>query len=138
MKAEHKMRAMSCKFSIIKQDTNCTSQTVGQIIFESPSLQLACPKNIYVGILKWFWTVLPGQKKLCLCILRNKYGFKIGNAMEKLSLFWPGINAHNGLILIHKEVLGCANSNGTGFEAVYSDVFELWAISIHYLWNCSS
>ena len=35
-------------------------------------------------------------------------------------------------------VFGCANSNGTGFEAAYSDVSELWAICRHYLGNCSS
>ena len=35
-------------------------------------------------------------------------------------------------------VLGHADSNGTGFEAVHSDVSELWAICMHYLGNCSS
>ena len=31
------------------------------------------------------------------------------------------------------QVFGCANSNSTGFEVVYSDVSEFWAICMHYL-----
>ena len=33
---------------------------------------------------------------------------------------------------------GCADSNGTGFEAVHSDVSELLATCMHYLGNYSS
>ena len=36
------------------------------------------------------------------------------------------------------KVFGHANSNGTGFEVVYSDVSELWAVCMHYLGNCST
>ena len=35
-------------------------------------------------------------------------------------------------------VFGCANSNGTSFEAVHSDVSMLWAKCMHYLGNCQS
>ena len=34
------------------------------------------PKNLHAGIFKWFWTVLPGQKQLCI-FLKNKYGFQV-------------------------------------------------------------
>ena len=33
------------------------------------------PKNLYAGIFKWFWAVLPGEKQLCI-FLKNKYGFQ--------------------------------------------------------------
>ena len=33
----------------------------------------------------------------------------------------------------HMQVFGCANSNATGSETLYSDVSELWAICMHYL-----
>ena len=35
-------------------------------------------------ILKWLWAVLPGQKQLCV-FLSNKYGYQIGNAMDKIN-----------------------------------------------------
>ena len=59
---------------------------------------MACQKNLYTGTFKWFLAVLSGQKQLCV-FLRNKYGFQIGNAKKKQTLFWPGRNAQNGLIL---------------------------------------
>ena len=31
------------------------------------------------------------------------------------------------------QIFLCADSNGTGFEAVHSDVSELWAIFMHYI-----
>ena len=60
-------------------------------------------------------------------------------------MLWENINS----ILTRKKcskwletqciwVFGCANSNDTGFEAVHSDVSELWAICMHYCGNCSS
>ena len=54
---------------------------------------------------------------------------------KKLILFSPGTNAANALILHACRLLDLP---GKGFEAVNSDVSELWAISIHYLGNCSS
>ena len=39
-------------------------------------------------------------KNNLVCIFfRNKYGYQIGNAVEKKTLFWQGWNAQNGLIL---------------------------------------
>ena len=32
---------------------------------------------------------------------------------------------------------GHVDSDGTGFDAVHSDVSELWAICMYYLGNCS-
>ena len=57
---------------------------------------------------------------------------------EKETLFWPGRNAQNGLILHTFWVFGCADSNSTGFEAVHPDVSVLWTICMHYLGDCSS
>ena len=48
------------------------------------------------------------------------------------------INAHNGLIPTHKEVLGLADSNGISFEATHLDVSELWSVCMHYFGNGSS
>ena len=45
------------------------------------------PKNLYTETLKWFQAVLPGQKQLCV-LVRNKYGFQIGNAIEKIKLYF--------------------------------------------------
>ena len=63
---------------------------------------------------------------------------QIENAMEKLALFQKGINAHNGLLPTHKEVLGLADSNGISFEATHLDVSELWSVFMHYFGNGSS
>ena len=70
------------------------------------SIAISMPKRLQVGIFKWFWAVLPGQKQLC-AFFRNKYGFQIGSAMEKKTLFWPGRNAQNGLILNVGRFLMC-------------------------------
>ena len=35
------------------------------------------PQTLHAGIFKWFWAVLPGQKQLCLYILKNKYDIQI-------------------------------------------------------------
>ena len=54
------------------------------------------PKNLNAGTFKWFEVVLPDQKQLCV-FLRNKYGFQIGNTMQKYemlgtgSIFAPGV-----------------------------------------------
>ena len=42
------------------------------------------PKNLNVGIFKWFQAVLPGQNSFVCVFLRNKYGFQTGNATEKI------------------------------------------------------
>ena len=34
------------------------------------------PKNLYAGIFKWLWAVLPGQKKLYI-FKEKKYDFQI-------------------------------------------------------------
>ena len=56
-------------------------------------------QNIYAETLKWFWAVLPGQNQLCLCILRNKYGFQMGNAMEA-----PPSKTYTLLTFVHNDV----------------------------------
>ena len=43
----------------------------------------------------------PGSKQLYLCILRNKYGYQIRNAMEKKNSVWPGRNAKMAWYSIH-------------------------------------
>ena len=40
-------------------------------------------QNLHAGTFRWFWAVLPGHKQLCLCILRNKYGFQIQKLWKK-------------------------------------------------------
>ena len=35
------------------------------------------PKNLYAGIFKWFWAVLPGQNNFVRKILKIKYGYQI-------------------------------------------------------------
>ena len=47
------------------------------------TIVISTPKNLHAETFKWFWTVLPGEKQLCV-FLRNKYGYLIGNAMEKI------------------------------------------------------
>ena len=36
------------------------------------TIAIGIPKNIYVGIFKWFWTVLPGQKQHSLYIFKDQ------------------------------------------------------------------
>ena len=43
------------------------------------------------GLSKWFQAVLPSQKQLCV-FLRNKYGFQIGNAMDKITVLILSLN----------------------------------------------
>ena len=58
--------------------------------------------------------------------------------MEKINSVLTRKKCSKWLDTPHIQVFGYVNSNGTGFEAVHSDVSELWAICMHYLQNCSS
>ena len=49
------------------------------------TVAISMPKNLNAETFKWFQAVLPGQKQLCV-FLRNKYGYQIGNTMEKNKL----------------------------------------------------
>ena len=60
------------------------------------------------------------------------------NALKKNSLFLPGRNTQNGLILHACNFWDMPIAMAQVFEAVHSDVSELWAICMHYLGNCSS
>ena len=52
--------------------------------------------------------------------------------MEKINSILTRKKCSKWLKTPHIKVFGCANSNGTGFEAVHSDVSQLWAICMHY------
>ena len=56
--------------------------------------------------------------------------------MEENKLFCARNKFPKGLILHTCRFFGCADSNGTGFEPVHSNVSELWTISMHSLGNC--
>ena len=72
-----------CKIPIIKQDTNFIYLTNFWLDKHlTTTIAIGMPKNLYTVIFKWFWSLLPGQKQLCV-FLKNKFGFQIGNAMEK-------------------------------------------------------
>ena len=48
-------------------------------------MAIGMPKNLYAKISSDF--EYSSWSKTTLCILRNKYGFQIGNAMEKINCF---------------------------------------------------
>ena len=59
-----------------------------------------CNQHAQNLLFKDFQMILSSSSwsKTTLCNLRNKYGYQIANAMEKLTLFWLGRNAQNDLI----------------------------------------
>ena len=63
----------------------------------------------------------------------------------EIKLLWKKLNSiltrekcSKSLNTPHILVFGHADSSDTGFEAVHSDISELWAICMHYLGNYSS
>ena len=58
--------------------------------------------------------------------------------MEKISSILTRKKCSKWLDTPYMQFFGHANSKGTGFETVHSDVSKLWAICMHYLGNCSS
>ena len=98
-----KMRVIFAKFPLLREIQTLSHKLLVRQTSNHHHCDWSCPKNWYAVTFKWFWAVLPGQK---ICVfLRNKYDFQIGNAMEKWTLFWPGRNAQNGLILHAFEFL---------------------------------
>ena len=74
-----------CKIPFIKQYTNFISHCSSDKLLTT-TIAIDMPENLCAKTLKWFWAVLPGQKQFCV-FLRNKHGFQIGNAIEKMNYF---------------------------------------------------
>ena len=58
--------------------------------------------------------------------------------MEKSNSILTRKKCSKSLDTPHILVFESADPNGTGFEAVHSDISQLWAICVHYLGNYSS
>ena len=81
-----------CKIPIIKQDTNFITQSLVRQT-SNTTIAITMPKNLYAGIFKWFWAVLPGQKQLSLYIFNEQYASKLSalkiveSALNELKMY---------------------------------------------------
>ena len=74
---------------------------------------------------------------ITLCIFKEQIWLPNIKYHEKNSIL-TRMKCSKGFDTLCIWVFGCANSNGTGFEAEHSDVSQLWIICMHYLGNYSS
>ena len=83
-----------CKFPLLSKIQTLSHKLLVKLL--TTTSEIGMPKHLHAGTFKWFWTVLSGQKQLCV-FLRNKYGLQM---LWKNTLFCPGRNAQNGLVLL--------------------------------------
>ena len=99
--------------------TNCWSDKL-----LTTTIVISTSKKLNVQTFKWFWAVLPGQKQLCFCIVKEKYGFQIGNAMDK-----------NKLHFDQGEMLKIAwYSTHVGFWICWFQWHRFWSCTFRHFW----
>ena len=99
--------------------TNCWSDKL-----LTTTTVISTSKKLNVQTFKWFWAVLPGQKQLCFCTVKEKYGFQIGNAMDK-----------NKLHFDHGEMLKIAwYSTHVGFWICWFQWHRFWSCTSRHFW----
>ena len=99
--------------------TNCWSDKL-----LTTTIVISTSKKLNVQTFKWFWAVLPGQKQLCFYIVKEKYGFQIGNAMDK-----------NKLHFDQGEMLKIAwYSTHVAFWTCWFQWHRFWSCTFRHFW----
>ena len=117
-----KMRIISSKFPLLSEIWNLSHKLL---------VRQTATTTIAIGMSKipcaWLSSDLSsfsGQINFVYVFLRNRYDLQIGYAMEKINSVLTRKKCWKWLDTPHISIFGHANSNGTGFVAVHSDVSE--------------
>ena len=117
--AKPKLRYLFAKFPLLSK-----IQTWSQrMLVRHTSNHNHCDWHVQKPLCQDFQVILNNSSwsKTTLCIVKEQIWLQNMKCYGK-KLFWPERNAQNGFILHAYEVIGCADSNDTGFETVHSDV----------------